>query len=904
MSVLTKDHIAFIIRDLHRRGVFLEGFQDEVIDHICSAVEKEMQDGKNFKEAYDGVVGAFGNGRGLQKTQAQVIRAQNSNRLSMFKNYFVVAIRTHIRQRFYTLINMTGLAVGLAACLTIALYVAHELSYDRHYSDAARIFRVDQELKFGTNHIIVSQAPASLAELLQHDYPEIEKSVRVIYWGSRHFKLPESTETFSEKYIGWADSTFFEIFPQTSIEGDLRSAVSNPGMVAISRSVAQKYFPGGSAIGKTIIIDESWNHMVTAVYEDMPENSHMRFDMIMATSELKYEKDRSLLGGSDMTTYIRLREGVNAAALEDKLDAFVDKYVAPQFVQVMGPDFTMEKFRAAGEKWDYSLMPLTDIHLNSHKLGEFRDNGNIAYVYLLSAIGFFILCIACINFMNLSTARSSLRAKEVGVRKTMGSLRSHLVKQFLIESLTLCFLAVIASVLVTVLMLPTFNDLSQKNLSIPFDDPYFYGLLIVATIVIGALAGLYPSLFLSAFKPANALKGMGASGMKSSGIRSSLVVFQFVISILLIIGTLSVNLQIRYMRGKSLGFQQDQVIVVKDAGSLRDRARDFKNKVVEHAAISSGTISGFLPVEGYWRSNDTMWQEGKEVTADNLKDMVSVQVWDVDADYIKTLGMKLVAGRDFSEQLASDSTAVIVNQAAARRFEYLEPVGRKIHDFGPPKSDGTPNLKSITTWTIIGVVEDFHFQSMKQSIRPVVLFFKPSQGSVAFKYDAARTEEVIELLEKNWKERVSDRPFQYSFLDEDFARTFRAEERLSQIFGSFAVLAIMIACLGLFALTAFISEMRLKEIGIRKVLGASVHNIIVLLSRDLGKLVLIAFALSIPVAWLGVKWWIESYEYRTSIGVWVYAVAGLTVLAIAWVTMSFQSIKAAMGNPVEALRSE
>ena len=904
MSVLTQDHIAFIIRDLHRRGIVLEGFQDEVTDHICSAVEKEMQGGKNFKEAYDHVVQSFGHVAGLQKTQAQVIRAQNSNMTSMLRNYFVVAIRTHIRQKFYTLINMSGLAIGLASCLTIALYVANELSYDRHYADANRIFRVDQELKFGTNHIIVSQAPASLAELLQHDYPEIEKSVRLVYWGSRHFKIAGSAEAFSEEYVGWADSTFFDLFPQRIIEGNARAAVSNPRMIAISQSLAEKHFPGQSAIGKTIVLDEGWNHEITAVFADMNENSHMRFNMLMSTTELDYAKDQGLLGGSDMTTYIRIREGVSKASLESKFDSFVDKYVAPQFIQLMGPEFTMEKFRADGEKWKYSLMPLTDIHLQSHKLGEFRANGNIAYVYLLSAIGFFILCIACINFMNLSTARSSLRAKEVGVRKTMGSLRSHLVKQFLVESLTLCFLAVVLSLTIAAAVLPTFNDLSQKHLVIPFSDPSFYGMLAIATLVIGTLAGLYPSFFLSAFKPASVLKGVGSPGMKSSGIRSSLVVFQFVISILLIIGTLAVNLQIRYMREKSLGFQKEQVIVVNDATALRGTALDFKNKVLEHAAVVSGTISGYLPVEGYWRTNDTMWQEGKEVSANNLKDMVSVQTWEVDADYVKTLGMKMVAGRDFSELIASDSTAVIINQAAARRFEYLEPLGRKIHDFGALNANGTPNLDSINTWTIIGVVEDFHFQSMKQSIRPLVLFMQKSQGAISFKYDASRTDEVISLLEKNWKERVSDRPFQYSFLDEDFAKMFRTEERLSQIFACFAVLAIIIACLGLFALTAFIAELRMKEIGIRKVLGASINNIIVLLSRDFGKLVLIAFALSVPLAWMGIKWWIESYEYRTTIGAWVYLLAGLIVLAIAWVTMSFQSIKAAKGNPVDALRSE
>jgi putative ABC transport system permease protein len=904
MSLLTQDHIAFIIRDLNHRGIILEGFQDEVIDHVCSSVEAEMSTGKKFKEAYDDVILSFGDVGGLHKTQAQVVRAHQTTHMSMLKNYFLTGIRNHLRQRFYTLINIAGLAVGLASSLVIALYVNHELSYDRHYPDAPRIFRIDQELKFGTNHIIVTQAPASLAELLQQDYPEVEYSVRLAAWGARYFSIPGKDESFREDNVAWADSSFFGMFPQQMIEGDARTALTDANTVAISRSMAEKYFPGESAVGKSIVFDGKTNCVVTAVYEDMRENSHMLFDILISTAALDYANDQSLLGGGDMTTYIRLREGVNAHEFEEKLDAFVDKYVAPQFVQLMGTDFTMEKFRANGDRWIYSLMPVHDIHLYSDKLGELRANGNIAYVYVLTAIGLFILSIACINFMNLSTARSALRAKEVGVRKAMGSLRSHLIRQFLVESLTLCLIAVLLSVAIAVIFLPTFNDLAGKNLDIPFGRASFYALLICATIVIGTLAGLYPSFFLSAFKPVSVLKGAGAPGMQTSAIRSSLVVFQFVISILLIIGTLAMNLQIRYIRERSLGFQKDQVIVVKEARSLGEKIRDFKDVALQHTAGKSGTISGFLPVEGFWRKNNTMWEEGKEVSAQNLKDMVSVQTWDVDADYIRTLGMTLVAGRDFSELLASDSTAVILNEAAVRRFGFLDPIGKKIHEFGESNQDGTPNINAIRTWNVIGVVENFHFQSMKEAIKPLVLFMAPSRGSIAFKYDPGKTNEVIAYLENAWKERVTDRPFKYSFLNEDFARSYNTEEKLSRIFGTFAVLAIIIACLGLFALTAFIAEQRTKEIGIRKVLGASVNNIVFLLSRDFGKLVLIAFVLAVPVAWFGIKWWIESYEYRTTIGVWVYAVAGFLALVIAWLTTSFQSIKAAMSNPVKALRSE
>lgn len=902
--MLTQDHISFIIRDLNRRGIILEGFQDEVIDHVCSAVEKEMSRGRNFREAYEEVVSAFGDSSGLHQTQDQVIKAQNPNIMSMFRNYFIVGVRNHLRQRFYTFINIGGLAVSVASCLIIALYVGFELSYDRQYPDAHRIFRVDQELKFGANHIIVAQAPASLAELLMADYPEVEASARLSSWGSRYFKLPGGVETFKEDNVVWADSSFFTMFPQKFIEGDAKTALREPNTLAVSRSFAEKYYPARSAVGQSVVFNQTENYMITAVYEDMPQNTHLHFDMLLSTGALEHARDRSLLGGGDMTTYIRLAETVSATEFSQKLDAFVDKHVAPQFIELMGKDFTMQKFRDEGQIWEYSLVPVSDIHLHSDKLGELGANGSVEYVYLFSAIGFFILAIACINFMNLSTARSSMRAKEVGVRKVMGSLRSHLVKQFLIESITLCLAAIALSVVVAVLILPYFNDLAQKQISIPFDQPLFYAIMLGAVLVIGALAGIYPSFFLSAFKPISVIKGVGLPGMKSSGIRSTLVVFQFVISILLIIGTIAVNLQIRFIRERSLGFQKDQVIVVHEAWSLGSGVLDFKKEALQHTAIATGTISGYLPVDGFWRNNDTMWQEGKEVSADNLKEMVSVQTWDVDHDYLETLGMKLIQGRDFSGELASDSTAVILNQAAVRKFGYPDPVGRKIHDFGAPNSDGTPNLRSIRTWTIIGVVEDFHFSSMKEAIKPVVLFLQPSRGSISFKYDAARTSEVIAFLETRWKERVSDRPFQYSFLDDDFARTYSSEERLSKIFGSFAILAIIIACLGLFALTAYTAEQRTKEIGIRKVLGASVNSIVVLLSKDFGKLVVIAFVLSVPLAWMGIKWWIESYEYRTDIGAWVYGLAGLAAFVIAILTMGFQSVKAAMSDPARILRNE
>ncbi len=753
--MLNAPHIDYIIKDLHQRGIVLDGFQDEVIDHVCSAVEAEVNKGKNFIEAYREVLKSFGHTAGLREMQKQTFQYENQRTKIMLKNYLTLAFRTLRKQRFFTLINILGLAIGIASCLVIVLFVNNELSYDRFYRNANRIYRVNGEIKFGGNHYKLAVAPAPLADAILSDYPEVESAVRFRSRGSYLVKRSESTDNFKEQNVIWTDSTFFGVFSVPLLKGNPGRALKEPNTVAISRKTSDKYFPKGDALGQSLILDNTLNVKVSAVFEDMPENSHFHFDILIAMSGLDEAKSTQFLS-NNFNTYLLLKEGVDAKAFEAKMTGLVEKYVGPEAAAVLGGEFTMEKFRASGNKLEYTLIPLTDIHLHSDLTAELGPNSDITYVYLFSAVALFILAIACINFMNLSTARSANRAKEVGVRKVLGSLRSHLVRQFLLESVLLSLFSFFLALILALGFLPVFNDLASKKLALPWSDPAFYGILLVASLIIGTLAGLYPSFFLSAFKPINVLKGNVSLGMKSGFIRSSLVVFQFVISIFLIIGTITINRQLDYIQTKKIGFRKDQVLVVNDAYALRDKLQTFKNEIAKNNFIQSGTISGFLPVSGTWRNDNTFWPEGAQPTQEN---MVGLQNWRVDIDYVKTLGMKIKLGRDFSTEFPSDSSAIVMNETAAKQFNFdQDPLGKKISTFNRNKPDGTADPGQIRSWTVIGIVEDFHFESLKQNISPLALFLGKSDGMVSFRFEARNTQDVIQAVEKSWKTLAPGQP--------------------------------------------------------------------------------------------------------------------------------------------------
>jgi putative ABC transport system permease protein len=898
MAMLNNDHIDYIIRDLRYRGVILENCEHEMVDHICSAVEVEMERDSNsrFIDAYHQVLRSFGHTSGLRKTQFEILRSENSTPKLMFRNYLNIAWRNLAKHRFYTLINVTGLAVGIAACLVIALYIRYELSYDRHFQNSDRIYRINAEILFNGNHHRLAVMPPAAADAFQRDFPEVEAATHFRDWGWRWIR--RSTDSFKEQYVAFASNEVFKVFSIPLISGNAATALVEPNSLVISKSKADKYFPGEEALGQTLIIDNDQSYKITGVFNDFPTTTHFRLDFMVSMEGLEESKSTNWLS-NNFNTYILLREGSAPQDLEAKFPKLIDKYIGPQVKAVFGQDFSMDKFFASGNKLVYTLMPITDIHLHSDLTAEMGVNSDITYIYLFGAIALFILAIACINFMNLSTARSASRAKEVGVRKVLGSLRSHLVRQFLTESFVLSFFSFILAIGLVYVVLPGFNLLAERSLTLPLTDPAFLFSVVLAALVVGILSGLYPSVFLSAFKPVHVLKGKIAPGMKSRMVRSSLVVFQFMISIFLIIGTITVQKQLNFIQNKKLGFTKDQVIVIHNTETLGTQHEAFKNQLLQNPAITNVSISGYIPIAGWGRSNTSFWPHGQQPAQDN---MVSMEFWSIDHDYIPTMGMKIKLGRNFSREFGSDSTGIIINESAVKHFGFKDPIGEKIETY--TFDEDAIEKNKTRKFTVVGVVSDFHFESLRQSIAPLCLYLGDSKWSMPVKFKSQNAGEVIEQIKKEWMKVADGKPFEYSFLDEAFGRMYASEKRLGSIFGIFAALAIVIACLGLFALTAFTAEQRTKEIGIRKVLGASVSSIVLLLSKEFGKLILMAFLLSLPIVWFSVNWWLESYTYKVEIGAAVYLLTGILALLIAWLTMSFQSIKAAISNPINSLRSE
>lgn len=817
----------------------------------------------------------------------------------MIKNYLTIAFRNLKKHSFYSLINIFGLSVGVAICIIITLFVVNELSYDKNFKDADRIYRVHSDIIFGGNHWNMVLAPAPMAEAMPEDFPEVEAAVHFRQRGS--YLVKKEDENIKENNVIWSGKDFFKVFGVPLLEGNIEGVLAEPNTMAISQSAAEKYFPGESAIGQSLILDNEDDFRITGVYEDIPVNSHFHFDFLLSAEGLEEAKGTSWLS-NNFQTYFKLREGSDPAGLNAKLASVIKTHIEPELGQIFGEGATMETLTENGGKVDFDIQPLLDIHLNSDYVGEFEPNFNITYVYLFVAIALFILVIACINFMNLSTARSSNRAKEVGIRKVMGSFRSHLIRQFLMESILVSVISFVIAVPVVAFLLPLFNELAGRSLVLPISQLSFYGILILGALGTGILAGTYPSFFLSGFKPISILKGKVSMGMKSGIIRSSLVVFQFAISIVLIIATIGVFNQLNYIQNKKIGFNKEQIITVDDVYALGDQAETFKREVLANSMMQSGTITGFLPVAGTWRSDTPWWVEGRD--PQQTENLVSLQNWQVDYDYIETMGMEIAEGRDFSFDFPSDSSAVILNETAAEKFNFEgDPIGQKIYSFGADNNN--IDVNNLRGKTVVGIVKNFHFESLKENIGSVMIFLSERpRGIASFKFNSTNTDEVVSFIETKWKEMAPGQPFTYSFLDDRFGNMYASETRLGKVFGIFAGFAILIACLGLFALTAFTAEQRTKEIGIRKVLGSSIGSIIVLLSKEFAKLVLIAFLIAAPIAWWAMKKWLEVYQFKQNLGWEVFLGAGLFAILIALLTTSYQSIKAATANPVNSLKSD
>ncbi len=809
----------------------------------------------------------------------------------MLKNFLKIAWRNLLKNRTYSIINITGLAIGLSCFLLIALYVLDERSFDRYNANAANIYRINSDIRFGGGELHIPMTSDMMGQLLKKDYPQVEQYTR-IYASSGSKLIKKGNEYITENDVANVDSTFFDVFTLPAIEGDTKTALNEPNTVVITESTAKKYFGTTHVLGKTIETNDhgGTSYKITAVIKDIPHNSHFHFDFLFSMKNVNYTWGQ--LTSHNFHTYLVLKKGTNYKDFEKNFDQYIEKYVLPfvkHFVQIN----SMDEFKKAGNKLEYSLIPLTKIHLYSDRSYELSPGGNIQYVYIFSAVALFILLIACINFMNLTTARSANRAREVGIRKVLGTERKNLIAQFLSESTLMAIFSLILAIFIDYFVLPIFNDVAAKSIRISsLFTPLILPLLITIPFVVGLLAGSYPAFFLSAFKPIEVLKGRMKQGSKSGNLRSILVVFQFATSIMLIIGTVVIYKQLNYIQTKDIGYNKSQVLIIDNAFALKENAEAFKNDVLQMNGVASGTMSGYLPVGNSSRSDNTF---SKEAVLD-FKNGLDMQAWRVDYDYIKTMGMQMVKGRNFSRSFGDDSNAVIINEATEKILGYPDPLGEKIYST-------SPDNKTIA-FHIIGVVRNFNYENLHQSIGPLSLFLRNSPGLISFKVNTSNMNGLVKQVEGKWQALAPGMPFSYRFLDQSFDEMYRAEQRVGKIAMIFSVLAILIACLGLFGLATYIAEQRTKEIGIRKVLGASVQGIIRLLSKDFMKLVAISFVIATPIAWWFMSKWLNDFAYRIQIGWWVFAMAGFMALIIALGTVSFQAIRAAISNPVKSLRME
>jgi len=796
----------------------------------------------------------------------------------MLKNFFKIAIRKFLKHKVYSLINVIGLGVGLAACFLIYLYVHFETTYDDFNRKGDRIYRLVTDIKTPTDLFNWSSTSGAMAINILKDFPEVESAVRI---SGENFLVRRGEHKYQEKNAIMADSTLFQMFDFPLIHGNRRTALQEPMSVVLTQSTAKKYFGSSNPIGESVLLTEaSLPAKVTGVIKDIPENSQLQADMILSMSSQPVIYKRSIDSAwtnFSLFSYLLLRPGQNFQSLEAKFPNFLSRHVG---AHLKADNMSLTLF----------LEPLTRVHLYSKRDGS--KTGNIQNVYVFSIIGVFILLLASINFINLSTARSVERAAEVGIRKVAGAGKLQLAKQFIGESIMTSFIAWLLSIGVSAVTLPLFNQLAGKQVSTPFFyHPLYLVLLLCAALAIGLFAGIYPAFVLTSFKPVEVLKGRFTNSSKGILLRKSLVVLQFTISVLLIIGTIIVYTQLSFMRNQNLGFNKARMLVVETGGQVKHDVREaFKESVSSIAGVESTSFSSDVP----GGEMATAYSKIEDRKGD--LEVASLEVVFVDFNYLDHYKLKLLAGRGFSKSYATDtSQAMVINETASKSFGYNDPkqaIGKKFDQWGRKGK-------------IIGVIKDFHYRGLQQAIKPMCMRIEPDgYQKLSVLLDSKDISSVLKSIATKWDKSFPGRPFEYSFLDETFDKQYRDEERFGSLFLNFAILAILISCLGILGLSSYSTLQRTKEIGVRKVLGGTVLDIINLLSTDFLKLVLIAIVVASPIAWIGMNSWLKDFAYRTQIVWWMFVVAGLISLFIAFFTISFQAIKAAVANPVKSLRIE
>ncbi|HYF33515.1 MAG TPA: FtsX-like permease family protein [Chitinophagaceae bacterium] len=798
----------------------------------------------------------------------------------MFRNYLKTAIRNLLRNKSYAAINISGLAVGIAACLLIGIYIMQELSFDKFHTNASRIVRVTMEYNFGDAETKTALTGTKVGPEFSRRFPEVEAYARTLKF-TRVVKYED--KSFEEEKFLYADSAFLSMFSFPLVSGNAATALNSPDKIVITRDIARKYFGSANPIGKVLRVGENRDFMVTGVTEAPPSNSQIQFDFIASFSSLNASKVEKWWE-ANYVTYLLLSPNAELQRLKEGVGAYM-KQVSKEELKIEGSGYLA-----------YHLEPLTSVHLRS-ALDGFEPNNNITYIYILAVVAFLILCIASVNYTNLATAQSATRTAEIGIRKVMGAEKFQVFRQFIGESLLITIIAMALALLLAYVALPFFNRLSGKELetSILF-EPATLLVLAVTGIVVSLAAGAYPALVLSNLRLINILKSGFSFTSGRAGIRKSLIVFQFAISIFLLIATTVVLQQLHYIRNKELGYDKEHVLVLPMDNTMRSAYNELKKSFKALPQVKNVGAAYEEPTDIGWGDGITA---GEGATA---KD-VTVNALPVDEDFIKTMNISIIAGSDYtySDVLQLDTS----NGGQNIRYNFmLNESAVKALGWKPEEAIGKSIAKGAPG-TIKAVIKDFHFRSFHNPITPLVVFLDYRMPQKIFvKIAGDNIPATLQQLEASWKQRVAHRPFEYHFLDEDYEALYKTEQRTAGIFSTFSLLAIVLACLGLFGLTAYAVVQRTKEIGIRKILGATIPNIVSLLSKDFLLLVIVAIVVASPLAWFAANRWLQDFTYRVNIQWWVFAVAGIIALGIALLTISFQAVKAAMSNPVKSLRTE
>lgn len=803
-------------------------------------------------------------------------------RMIMLKNYLKVALRNIKKQKGYAFINISGLAIGMAACLLILLWVQDELNFDAYHENADNIYRIVIDANLGS-HMRAPVAMPPVGPAIAAEYPEVLQYVRL--QRPRRSPVIVDDKSYFEEHVGDADNSIFDVFSFPLVKGNPETALKTAYTAVITEDIAAKYFGDADPIGRMIKFGGEREYAVMGVAKNIPKNSHFTFD-ILRSMETRYAENRASMEhwlNASQFIYVLLAKNADSKALQAKLPALVDKHLGAIL-------------KSLGGTLAFELQPLRRIHLHSDFMGDISAQGNIMHVYLFAGIALFVLVIACINFVNLSTARAAMRAQEVGMRKTLGAERHRLVGQFLGESVIYCMFSLALAIGLILLAMPWFNSVVGRNLSLNvFQVPWLLPGCVGLAVLVGVAAGSYPAFVLSSFQPVRVLRGKQRAGSRNIHFRRILVISQFAISIVLIVGTMIIYRQLEFMKSKELGFQKEHVIVLPMLGDVMDNSyQTLRHEFKSMPGVINVAASSMVPGSGI--SKSVFQPEGYTQEESQPMDYLSI-----DPDYIATLGMSMAEGRNFAEDLATDqSESVLINETAAKRFGWDKPVGKQfIMDTEQAGQSGP------TRMNVIGVVKDFHTISLREKIDAMILFQDPSEyDTLSIRLTPENIPQTLEYLKKKWKALIPQRPFDYFFLDDDFDSQYRAEERMGSLTLRFSLLAILIGCLGLFGMASFTTEQRTKEIGIRKVLGASAAVIVGMLSKEYIVLVTIGNLLAWPASYFLMKSWLNNFAYRTSLSPWIFAAAAILSLAVALLTVSYQSLKAALSNPINSLRYE